>query len=169
MITFQGDLNFDGRVSMKDLAFLNAGKLNAIQNGNQAPDDVDANYDGQITATDLAILDRDWGGTIHSDALTNSLVTDTEWESRSWTSLTYMDGDVINNISNTEVDFKNSSFDAQKLVDSAQPDPLAGDIYNGVDNQNNGGSTFNRPTSYFDLNGNSQAILGFEQSETFSG
>ena len=60
MITFQGDLNFDGRVSMKDLAFLNAGKLNAIQNGNQAPDDVDANYDGQITATDLAILDRDW-------------------------------------------------------------------------------------------------------------
>ena len=67
------------------------------------------------------------------------------------------------------MDFKNSSFDAQKLVDSAQPDPLAGDIYSGVDNQNNGGSTFNRPTSYFDLNGNSQAILGFEQSETFSG
>ena len=40
-----------------------------------------------------------------------------------------MDGDVINNISNTEVDFKNSSFDAQKLVDGAQQDPLAGDIY----------------------------------------
>ena len=38
------------------------------------------------------------------------------------------------------MDFKNSSFDAQKLVDSAQQDPLAGDIYSGVDNQNNGGN-----------------------------
>ena len=159
MITFQGDLNFDGRVSMKDLAFLNAGKLNAIQNGNQAPDDVDANYDGQITATDLAILDRDWGGTIHSDALTNSLVTDTEWESRSWTSLTYMDGDVINNISNTEVDFKNSSFDAQKLVDSAQPDPLAGDIYSGAGNLYSGSNLF--VDSSKDFSPTSDPITGY--------
>ena len=127
----------------------------------KAADDVDANYDGEITTTDLAILDRDWGGSIHS------IATDSEWESKSWTSLQYWDNDVINNISDTEVDFKNSSYDHQSTVDSVQGDPLAGDIYSGTDNQYDGGTTYNKPSSYFDLSGNSQAILGFEQTETF--
>ena len=159
IITFQGDLNYDGRVSMKDLAFLNAGGVAEDNSGNFS--DVDANYDGKITASDLAILDRDWGGTIHS------IATDEEWESKSWTSINYWDNDVINNISDTEVDFKNSAYDHQSTVDSLQGDPLAGDIYSGTDNQYEGGSTYNKSSSYFDLSGNSQAILGFEQTETF--
>ena len=154
-ITFQGDLNFDGRVSMKDLAFLNAGKLNASQNGDQAADDVDANYDGEITTTDLAILDRDWGGTIHSDSLT----TDGEWEAKSWTSLTYMDGDVINNIDDTEVDYENSAFDSQKLIDSAQPDPLAGDIYGGEGDLYTGSNLFADDTK--DFGAESDPITGY--------
>ena len=112
IITFQGDLNYDGRVSMKDLAFLNAGGVAEDNSGNFS--DVDANYDGKITASDLAILDRDWGGTIHS------IATDEEWESKSWTSINYWDNDVINNISDTEVDFKNSAYDHQSTVDSLQ-------------------------------------------------
>ena len=44
-----------------------------------------------------------------------------------------MDGDVINNIADT-VNYENSSFDAQKLIDSDHPDPLAGDIYSGEGN-----------------------------------
>ena len=159
IITFQGDLNYDGRVSMKDLAFLNAGGVAEDNSGNFS--DVDANYDGKITASDLAILDRDWGGTIHS------IATDEEWESKSWTSINYWDNDVINNISDTEVDFKNSAYDHQSTVDSQQRDPLVGDIYSGTDNQYEGGATYNKSSSYFDLSGNSQAILGFEQSETF--
>ncbi len=154
MITFQGDLNYDGRVSIKDLAFLNAGKLNATQNGDQAADDVDANYDGKINTTDLAILDRDWGGTIHSDSLTTD-----GWGSQSWSSLTYMDGDVINNIADTELDYENSSFDAQKLIDSDHPDPLAGDIYSGEGNLYTGSNLYADDTK--DFGTGSDPIIGY--------
>ncbi len=156
IITFQGDLNYDGRVSMKDLAYLNAGKLNAIQNGDQAADDVDADYDGEITTKDLTILDRDWGGTIHSDSLT----TDSEWESKSWASLGYMDGDVINNISDTEVDYENSAFAAQKLIDSDHPDPLAGDIYSGEGDLYTGSNLFADDTKDFGVD--SDPITGYD-------
>ena len=98
---------------------------------------MDANYDGKITASDLAILDRDWGGTIHS------IATDEEWESKSWTSINYWDNDVINNISDTEVDFKNSAYDHQSTVDSLQGDPLAGDIYSGLGDITSGSSLYN--------------------------
>ena len=77
LITFAGDLNYDGRVSMKDLAYLNAGA--ARQQLITSPDgpattvvagslarDVDANFDGRIDLADLAVLDADWGKTLHT-------------------------------------------------------------------------------------------------------
>jgi len=77
LITFQGDLNYDGRVSMKDLAYLNAGA--ARQQLISSPDgpattvaagslarDVDANFDGRIDLADLAVLDADWGRSLHT-------------------------------------------------------------------------------------------------------
>ena len=80
LITFQGDLNYDGRVSMKDLAYLNAGaarqELIEITNQNGetvevASDasyarDVDADFSGKIDLYDLSILDADWGKTLHT-------------------------------------------------------------------------------------------------------
>jgi hypothetical protein len=80
LITFQGDLNYDGRVSMKDLAYLNAGAarqqttaenpagLDADTNGfidASVARDVDADFNGKIDLADLAILDADWGKTLH--------------------------------------------------------------------------------------------------------
>jgi predicted lipoprotein with Yx(FWY)xxD motif len=81
LITFQGDLNYDGRVSMKDLAYLNAGaarQQTTTENptgedldGNGVVDasvatDVDANFDKEISLADLAVLDADWGKTLHT-------------------------------------------------------------------------------------------------------
>ena len=78
LITFQGDLNYDGRVSMKDLAFLNAGaarqQLVDGTDGNGNPQvasdasyarDVDADFSGKIDLADLSILDQDWGQSLH--------------------------------------------------------------------------------------------------------
>ncbi|MCP4798769.1 MAG: hypothetical protein GY893_02345, partial [bacterium] len=80
LITYQGDLNYDGRVSMKDLAYLNAGAARQ-QQASEDPDavdanndgfvdasvarGVDANFDGQISMADLAVLDADWGESLH--------------------------------------------------------------------------------------------------------
>ena len=60
LITYQGDLNYDGRVSMKDLAYLNAGAAR-VNSGGEVAGDVDANYDDSIDLLDLAVLDKDWG------------------------------------------------------------------------------------------------------------
>ena len=65
LITYQGDLNYDGRVSMKDLAFLNAGATLKSQTGAIAGD-VDADHDGDFTIADLEVLDRQWGQSLHS-------------------------------------------------------------------------------------------------------
>lgn len=65
LITFQGDLNYDGRVSMKDLAYLNTGAQQVADSGIVAHD-VDANFDGAINLADLAILDADWGQSLHT-------------------------------------------------------------------------------------------------------
>jgi hypothetical protein len=59
LITYQGDLNYDGRVSMKDLAFLNAGVSRGYSR------DVDANYDGALDINDLAVIDAEWGQSLH--------------------------------------------------------------------------------------------------------
>ena len=53
IVTFQGDLNYDGRVSLKDLAFLNAGKI--AEDASADFDDVDANFDDTISVADLAV------------------------------------------------------------------------------------------------------------------
>lgn len=66
LITYQGDLNYDGRVSMKDLAFLNAGAERAAEAG--VARDVDANFDSRINLEDLAVLDADWGKSLHVGA-----------------------------------------------------------------------------------------------------
>ena len=88
LITYQGDLNYDGRVSFKDLAYLNAGaarqelvdKVDENGNGNKNKfgtdeqvataesyaSDVDANYDGKISIADLSVLEKDWGKSLHT-------------------------------------------------------------------------------------------------------
>ena len=65
LITYQGDLNYDGRVSMKDLAYLNAGAAR-VNSGGDVAGDVDANYDDSIDLLDLAVLDKDWGKSLHA-------------------------------------------------------------------------------------------------------
>ena len=60
LITYQGDLNYDGRVSMKDLAYLNAGAARANAGGGVAAD-VDADFDGKIDLANLSVLDEDCG------------------------------------------------------------------------------------------------------------
>ncbi|MFZ9148536.1 MAG: peroxidase family protein [Vulcanococcus sp.] len=59
LVTYQADLNYDGRVSMKDLAFLNAGVSRGYSR------DVDANYDGKLDINDLAVIDAEWGQSLH--------------------------------------------------------------------------------------------------------
>jgi hypothetical protein len=78
LITFQGDLNYDGRVSMKDLAYLNAGAArqelvpsaddSTVQVASEASyaRDVDADFSGKIDLADLSVLDNDWGKTLHT-------------------------------------------------------------------------------------------------------
>jgi hypothetical protein len=63
LVTFQGDINYDGSVGFKDLAFLNAGAA-----AQSTPHDVDANYDGAIDMLDLAVIDADWGKSLHNGA-----------------------------------------------------------------------------------------------------
>ena len=72
LITFQGDLNYDGRVSMKDLAYLNAGAARQIEHEDGSIDtasvarDVDADFSGKIDLADLSVLDADWGKSLHT-------------------------------------------------------------------------------------------------------
>ena len=56
----------DGRVSMKDLAYLNAGAARVNSGGDVT--DVDANFDDNIDILDLAVLDKDWGKSLHDGA-----------------------------------------------------------------------------------------------------
>ena len=68
LITYQGDLNYDGKVGMRDLAALNEGARLAGQYGSTANEDVDANFDGSINLADLAVLAKDWGATLWTDS-----------------------------------------------------------------------------------------------------
>ena len=60
LVTYASDLNYDGRVSMIDLAYLNSG----AGEGNYARD-VDVNFDGQISINDLQSMDYQFGKSIH--------------------------------------------------------------------------------------------------------
>jgi hypothetical protein len=77
LITYQGDLNYDGRVSMKDLAFLNAGATVWDGQTGTAAGDVDADHDGEFTIADLEVLDRQWGQSLHTGAQTFEGMTST--------------------------------------------------------------------------------------------
>lgn len=88
LITYAGDLNYDGRVSMKDLAYLNAGAARQIDQSDgsvveeSVAKDVDANFDGIIDMADLTVLDQDWGRTLHTgdETFTGSNAT-LNWDS----------------------------------------------------------------------------------------
>ena len=111
LITFQGDLNYDGRVSMKDLAYLNAGAARQRIIDDQAPDhidpasvarDVDADFNGVINLADLAVLDADWGKSLHigDEQFTGS--ADLSWEaldaqgaSTTWNNSSFKDQNAV--------------------------------------------------------------------------
>ena len=59
LITYQGDLNLDGTVSMLDLAYLNSGALDGAK-------DTDADFNGKIDMDDLEYIDSDWGESLHT-------------------------------------------------------------------------------------------------------
>ncbi len=59
LITYQGDLNLDGAVSMLDLAYLNSGALDGAK-------DTDADFNGVINMLDLEYIDSDWGESLHT-------------------------------------------------------------------------------------------------------
>lgn len=80
IITYQGDLNYDGRVSLVDLAYLNAGKINADKNSYIASRDVDANFDGEITVADIAVLEKDFLKSIHDNTDHNQSWDETKWQ-----------------------------------------------------------------------------------------
>ena len=111
LITYQGDLNYDGRVSLTDLAFLNAGEVAEDRSRNFA--DVDANYDGSITIDDLEVLSNDWGNTIYdasgSDFSGNSPIFADFDTANSWVTLNDSSGSFINDALSELNDFSGSS------------------------------------------------------------
>ena len=111
LITYQGDLNYDGRVSLTDLAFLNAGEVAEDSSGNFA--DVDANYDGFITIDDLEVLSNDWGNSIYdasgSDFSGNSPIFADFDTANSWVTLNDSSGSFINDALSELNDFSGSS------------------------------------------------------------
>ena len=111
LITYQGDLNYDGRVSLTDLAFLNAGEVAEDSSGNFA--DVDANFDGSITIADLAVLSNDWGSNIYDasgvDFSGNYASFDDFGTANSWVTLNDSSGSFINDALSELEDFSGSS------------------------------------------------------------
>ena len=116
LITFQGDLNYDGRVSMKDLAYLNAGAArqqlvestdengNTVQVASEASyaRDVDADFSGKIDLADLSVLDADWGKTLHTGDQDFQGSADVSWseldsqgESSTWDNDSFKDQNAI--------------------------------------------------------------------------
>ena len=100
LITYQGDLNYDGRVSMQDLAYLNAG-AQQVAGGGLVARDVDADFNGAIDLNDLAVLDADWGQSLHTglDAFLGSNIVSMadlgQQGSAVWADTTFKDQNVI--------------------------------------------------------------------------
>ncbi len=107
LITYQGDLNYDGRVSMKDLAYLNAGAARQELNGaevvaDSVARDVDADFSGKIDIADLAILDKDWGKSLHTGDETFTGSDKISWDELStqgsesdWTNTAFTDQNAV--------------------------------------------------------------------------
>ena len=158
LITFQGDLNYDGRVSMKDLAYLNAGAarqqyMTAANTAEEDLDnngvldasvarDVDADFNGKIELADLSILDQDWGKTLHTGDQQFQGSADVSWS----------DLDTQGNTSNWD----NSSFKDQNAIEAdstyvgslespAATGVIGADGNEGVDNNNIQGDAFQDP------------------------
>jgi hypothetical protein len=68
LITYQADINYDGRVSMMDLATLNAAASaeGQLQNGERGIASVDVDHSGYISISDLAKMDEQWGSSLHT-------------------------------------------------------------------------------------------------------
>jgi hypothetical protein len=136
LITYKADLNYDGRVSMKDLAFLNTGAAawNGVANHSSVNKEVDANHDGSFNVADLAVLDAQWGLSLHTqpgtavkdgDDTTDILraytgnassTGSTSTQSISWAELG-SNGANPNN-SNAAYSWTNTSFDTQSEVEA---------------------------------------------------
>ena len=127
IITFQGDLNYDGRVSLVDLAYLNAAKIHADNNSFIASDDVDANFDGEITIADIAIIESDFMKNLHTDLNHNQDLSGNylNWDSLEWgipqipdSEIAHLDVGSIDN-SHTFISFDNTSFLRQQLLEDS--------------------------------------------------
>ena len=127
IITFQGDLNYDGRVSLIDLAYLNAAKIHADNNSSVASNDVDANFDGEISVSDIAIIEKDFLKNIHGiinhneDKLGNYL----NWDSQDWSvpiiedeEISHLDVGTISEL-DTFIEFNNESFIKQQILENS--------------------------------------------------
>ncbi len=156
LITFQGDINYDGRVSLKDLAFLNAGALN--EGDGYAADDVDANYDGTISTKDLAIIDRDWGGNLHGISSLDTLISEDNWAE-----ITNKGGKTFGAVSDVG-SFDNSVWEKEATLNdpTLMADPLAGDIYSGEGNLYTGSNLYADDTK--DFGTGSDPITGYDPS-----
>jgi hypothetical protein len=121
LITYQGDLNYDGRVSMKDLAFLNAGATLKNSTGVVAGD-VDADHDGDFTIADLEVLDRQWGQSLHTGVQTFQGQTQTDSGETttvlSWDQLSAQT--VVNEQgAGMSMQWDNANFEAQNAIESS--------------------------------------------------
>jgi hypothetical protein len=111
LVTFAGDLNYDGRVSLKDLAFLNAGVLAKAEG--QEYSDVDANFDTFLDVRDLATLSDDFGKSLHDQAAALTATSFSETIDASM--LTSVSGNLTNSSANSVV-YENSSYDVAKEI-----------------------------------------------------
>lgn len=131
LVTYQGDLNYDGRVSMKDLAFLNAGAAQQAATGTLAGD-VDANHDGAFSIADLVVLQNQWGKSLHTGSgtfrgqkasLDPASATLLSWQQLSQQAPLNEQGVAM------AMQWNNQSFDTQNSIEASagfDPFPMAG-------------------------------------------
>ena len=133
LITYQGDLNLDGTVSMLDLAYLNSGAFDGAL-------DTDANFDGEINMDDLEFIDSDWGNSLHAGTEAIEFLCDDsmDWGDLSssdsgatWSDTSFQDqnaieaGDDFQDLLNLdemgsgELDIESDSFQNNDLADAA--------------------------------------------------
>ena len=110
LITFQSDVNYDGRVSMIDLAYVNAGSRLKSVNSSSPVSDVDINFDGEISIDDLEVLDGEWGQSIHDSSTSNSFL------GSSSVSLEDLASQIVGD---SILNWSNDSFQQQNLSESA--------------------------------------------------
>lgn len=117
LITYQGDLNYDGRVSMKDLAFLNAGARAWNGGAGTYHAEVDADFSGGFDIADLAVLNNDWGGSLHTQPVTAvTAANGTDTINRSYAANADLTWSQLNTQGSYTWD--NTSFDNQSIVEA---------------------------------------------------